>query len=120
MITKEKKQSTSRGRLSVQRLYAVMLRWLSVVMISAIAYSCAKQSPEESEINMQSEKYRQTVGDFYTSLAAIQSDQALFAVEKMQDVSEMYPEEPAVWANLGVFAMRQGNFELAKIGRAHV
>ena len=82
-------------------------------MISAIAYSCTTQSSEKSQIDVQSEQYQQTVGDFYTSLAAIQSDQALFAVEKMQDVSEMYPEEPAVWANLGVFAMRQGNFELA-------
>ncbi|MEX1063204.1 MAG: FG-GAP-like repeat-containing protein, partial [Balneolaceae bacterium] len=26
------------------------------------------------------------------------------------DVAEAYPEEPAVWANLGVFAMRQGNY----------
>src|SRR5699024_1062603 len=63
-------------RLSPRRLFAVMLQWLSVAMISAIAYSCTKQSPGKSEIDVQSEQYRQTVGDFYTSLAAIQSDQA--------------------------------------------
>ncbi|MDX1671662.1 MAG: FG-GAP-like repeat-containing protein [Balneolaceae bacterium] len=62
----------------------------------------------------ESEIYRRAVGDFYISLAAIQSDQALFAIDKMNAVKEQFPREPAVWANLGVFSMRQGNFEQAE------
>lgn len=90
---------------------AWLLRVTGVILI-AIVYSCTPE-PSESDIETDSEKYREAVADFYTSLSAIQSDQALFAVDKMQEVSERYPEEPAVWGNLSVFAMRQGNFELA-------
>lgn len=82
-----------------------------------ILLSCAKtyEKPDKG-----SEAYQKVVSDFYVSLAAIQADQALFAVEKMQSVADQYPPEAAAWANLGVFAMRQGNFELAEkqIGKA--
>lgn len=75
--------------------------------------SSCSEKPSEYEVDTNSEEYQQAVANFYTSLTAIQSDQALFAVEKMQEVSKIYPDEPSVWINLGVFAMRQGNFELA-------
>lgn len=73
-------------------------------------YGCST-TPEKPDTN--SKKYKQVVSDFYVSLAAIRSDQVPFAVEKMEKVGELYPAEPAVWANLGVFAMRQGNFDRA-------
>ncbi|SHF85535.1 Tetratricopeptide repeat-containing protein [Fodinibius roseus] len=94
-----------------ERISAWLLRVTGVILI-AIIYSCTPE-PSKSDIETDSEKYREAVADFYTSIAAIQSNQALFAVDKMQEVSERYPEEPAVWGNLSVFAMRQGNFELA-------
>ncbi len=31
----------------------------------------------------------------------------------MNQVAEEYPSEPAFWTNLGVYAMRRGDFELA-------
>lgn len=76
-----------------------------------IACSCST-GPEEKP-GPASEAYRQAVSDFYLGLAAIQSDQAIFAVQKMQEVAEQYPREAAVWANLAVFSVRLGNFELA-------
>lgn len=69
-------------------------------------------TPEKPDIT--SEEYKQAVSDFYLSLAAIQSDQALFAVEKMNKVAESFPAEPAAWANLSVFAVRQGDTDLAE------
>lgn len=58
--------------------------------------------------------YEQAVSDFYMSLGASQTDETRFAFNKMNDVAQAYPEEPAASANLGVYAMRQGNFDLAK------
>ncbi|MDZ7715257.1 MAG: hypothetical protein U5J95_03510 [Balneolaceae bacterium] len=60
-----------------------------------------------------SEAYNEVVSDFYLSLAAMQADQALFAIEKMQSVADEYPKEAAAWANLGLYAMRQADLELA-------
>ncbi|SMO63496.1 CRTAC1 family protein [Fodinibius sediminis] len=86
--------------------------WLGAALFMLVLGSCSQRS-SKADVDTTSEQYRQAVADFYISLAAIQSDQALFAVDKMQKVSEAYPDEPAVWGNLSVFAMRQGNFELA-------
>jgi len=70
-------------------------------------------SGEEQKPVQNSETYAKAVSDFYLSLGAIETDQALFAFNKMNEVANIYPEEPAAWANLGVYAMRQGNYELA-------
>src|SRR5690625_2421206 len=59
------------------------------------------------------EEYIQAVSDFHVSLAASQTDEARFAFNKMNEVAVAYPKEAAAWANLGVYAMRQGNFDLA-------
>ncbi len=92
--------------ISKQSLFQLFSVFLILIIISACTSTTTK--PDTS-----SEKYKQAVSDFYISLGAIQSDQALFAVEKMQAVADAYPAEPAAWANLGVYAVRQGNFELA-------
>lgn len=90
-----------------------MEKWfvkIFVILVLMGGYGCST-TPEKPDTA--SEKYKQAVSNFYVSLAAIQSDQVPFAVEKMESVGKSYPAEPAVWANLGVFAMRQGNFERA-------
>lgn len=68
-------------------------------------------APENRTLNQ--EEYIQAVSDFHVSLAASQTDEARFAFNKMNEVAVAYPEEAAAWANLGVYAMRQGNFDLA-------
>ncbi|MEX2639548.1 MAG: FG-GAP-like repeat-containing protein [Balneolales bacterium] len=70
-------------------------------------------SSDEEVPDPSSDKYAEAVSAFYLSLAASQTDEAMFAFTKMNEVAGLYPEEPAAWANLGVYAMRQGNFELA-------
>ncbi|MDX1638184.1 MAG: FG-GAP-like repeat-containing protein, partial [Balneolaceae bacterium] len=82
---------------------------LSLICLLFILFSCSEQQPPDPT----SEEYRQAVSSFYLSLAAIESDQAVFATEKMNEVAEAFPREPAAWANLGVFSMRRGNFEMA-------
>lgn len=71
--------------------------------------ACTSQEQE----TLDQEEYIQAVSDFYVSLAASQTDEARFAFNKMNEVAQTYPREAAAWANLGVYAMRQGNYDLA-------
>ncbi len=88
------------------------------LLLVALAVTYCSSEPDKPEAG--SEQFREVASDFYMSLAAIQADKALFAVEKMQAVVRQYPQEAAAWANLAVFSMRQGNFEKARerIGKA--
>lgn len=88
-----------------------------LVIFFLLLYGCRA---DVEDADLESEKYQKAVSDFYVSLAASQTDEARFAFNKMNDVAQAYPEEPAAWANLGVYAMRQGNFDLAaeRLGQA--
>ncbi|MFW6347742.1 MAG: tetratricopeptide repeat protein, partial [Cyclonatronaceae bacterium] len=85
-----------------------ILVFLSVFFLLTV--SCSQEDPKPGP---ESEEYRQAVSDFYVSLAASETDEARFAFNKMNEIARQFPEEAAAWANLGVFAMRQGNFDLA-------
>lgn len=85
----------------------LLIFFLFILLIPA---GCSRSG----EVDPGSERYRQAVSDFYISLAAAQTDEAFFAFEKMNQVAEAFPEEAAAWANLGLFAMRQGAFEQAE------
>ena len=82
-----------------------------------IAISCGR---DQAVSDTETDAYQQAVADFYMSLGASQTDQARFAFNKMNDVAQAFPEESAAWANLGVYAMRQGNYDLARdrLGKA--
>ena len=82
-----------------------------IFLFAGLFYSC---TPEVEKPAKGSEAYKQAVSDFYVSLSAIQADQLLFAVEKMEAITQKYPDEAAAWANLAVFSMRQANFDLAE------
>lgn len=93
-------------------LHLLPQRWLlhSVLILLIFSAGC---SSEQDDLSTGSESYQQAVSDFYVSLAASETEEARFAFNKMNEVATAFPEEPAAWANLGVMAMRQGNFELA-------
>jgi tetratricopeptide (TPR) repeat protein len=60
-----------------------------------------------------SKTYREAVAAFHTGLAAIQAGVEVVAEEKMRRVTELVPQEPAAWANLGLLALRRTAFDLA-------
>ena len=91
--------------------YRSFLVIVSLLLLIVYLPGCAADS-EDPEA--ESDRYREAVSDFYVSLAASQTDEARFAFNKMNDVAQAFPEEAAAWANLGVYAMRQGNFELSQ------
>jgi hypothetical protein len=63
----------------------------------------AKLSPE----------YNEVVRAFYIGLAALQVGDDVRADAKLAEVTQLVPPEPAGWANWGLLALRQRNFEAA-------
>lgn len=88
-----------------------IIHFFLIILMTAVIHGC---SESDESVSSDASQYEQAVSDFYMSLGASQTDQIRFAFNKMNDVAQAYPEEPAAWANLGVYAMRQGNFDLAK------
>jgi len=84
---------------------------IAVFTLMFVIHAC---SGSDESTSSDSATYEQAVSDFYMSLGASQTDQTRFAFNKMNDVAQAYPDEPAAWANLGVYAMRQGNYDLAR------
>jgi|HubBroStandDraft_1064217.scaffolds.fasta_scaffold01569_9 Tfp pilus assembly protein PilF len=60
-----------------------------------------------------SQEYSETVSAFYTGLAALQVGDDVTAESKLAQVTRLAPGEPAGWANWGVLAFRQRNFDVA-------
>jgi Flp pilus assembly protein TadD len=63
--------------------------------------------------DVSSKEYDHTVSAFYIGLAALQVGDDVQAESRLAEVTRLAPGEPAGWANWGVLALRQRNFELA-------
>ncbi|HSS95469.1 MAG TPA: FG-GAP-like repeat-containing protein [Terriglobales bacterium] len=57
--------------------------------------------------------YNDAVSSFYIGLAALQVGHDIYAEDKLSQFTKMVPNEPAGWANWGVLALRQRNYDLA-------
>ena len=83
-----------------------------VLCLCAIAVSVAGcgggKLPDKS-----SQEYAETVSAFYTGLAALQVGDDVTAESKLAEVTQLVPGEPAGWANWGVLALRQRNYDAA-------
>src|SRR5271167_824467 len=93
--------------------WSLRLQTATVVCICAIAVAftgCGSGSklPEKS-----SKEYAEVVSAFYTGLAALQVGDDVTAESKNTQVTQLAPGEPAGWANWGVLAFRQRNFDAA-------
>jgi len=60
-----------------------------------------------------SSEYNRVVRAFYISLAALQVGDDVRADAKLAELTQLVPSEPAGWANWGLLALRQRNFEAA-------
>jgi Tfp pilus assembly protein PilF len=63
--------------------------------------------------NNSSEQYRNAVSAFYVGLAALQVGDDVHAENKLSELTRLVPSEPAGWANWGVLALRQRNYDAA-------
>jgi len=60
-----------------------------------------------------SPQYNEVVKAFYVGLAALQVGDDVRADAKLAEVTQLVPPEPAGWANWGLLALRQRNFDVA-------
>ena len=60
-----------------------------------------------------SKAYAEVVSAFYIGLAALQVGDDVHAESKLSQVTHLVPGEPAGWANWGVLALRQRNYDSA-------
>ena len=90
------------------------IRQLILLIVTVLCVFFTISCSEDDTVTVDDENYQTAVSDFYVSLAASQTEEARFAFNKMNEVATAFPQEPAAWANLGVMAMRQGNYALAE------
>jgi Tfp pilus assembly protein PilF len=88
----------------------------SLVVVLAGCHSSPKL-PEKG-----SKAYADVVSAFYIGLAALQVGDDVHAESKLSELTQLVPTEPAGWANWGVLALRQRNYDLAayRLERARV
>ena len=60
-----------------------------------------------------SKEYGDVVSAFYVGLAALQVGDDVHADSRLSEVTRLVPVEPAGWANWGILALRQRNYDAA-------
>ena len=60
-----------------------------------------------------SKAYRDVVSAFYIGLSALQVGDDVHAEAKLSELTQVVPDEPSGWANWGILALRQRNYDLA-------
>ena len=92
--------------LSFRRLILLCLLG-SVIAASSGCHSGGKL-PDKS-----SQQYANVVSAFYVGLAALQVGDDVHAESRLSEVTQLVPAEPAGWANWGILALRQRNYDPA-------
>ena len=81
---------------------------IGLLAASLVGVSACSRQPAVPD-----ETYRQAVTAFYVSLAAMQTSQDVIARRELERVTQLVPQEPAGWANLGLLLLRQQQLDEA-------
>jgi Flp pilus assembly protein TadD len=84
---------------------------LLIVLGALITAAGCHSAPKFPDKN--SKAYADTVSAFYIGLAALQVGDDVHAESKLSEVTTLVPGEPAGWANWGILALRQRNYDTA-------
>jgi tetratricopeptide (TPR) repeat protein len=87
---------------------ALLLFLSGILVIAWVGCRSGNKLPDKS-----SSAYAGIVSTFYVGLAALQVGDDIRADSKLAQLTQLVPKEPAGWANWGVLALRQRNFEAA-------
>jgi tetratricopeptide (TPR) repeat protein len=90
----------------LQRVISFLLLG-SIALVLSGCHSVSKL-PEKG-----SKAYADVVSAFYVGLAALQVGDDVHAESRLSELTQLVPAEPAGWANWGVLALRQRNYDLA-------
>src|SRR3990172_346166 len=83
---------------------------LALILTLVVMMACRSSI---KPLDKSSREYREIVSAFYVGLAALQVGDDLRADAKLMQLTQLVPDEPAGWANWGLLALRQGNFDAA-------
>ena len=91
------------------RRYYRLITICCIATFVAVGVSCRRAAlPSKS-----SSQYNDIVRAFYVGLAALQVGHDVQADAKLAQLTTLAPDEPAGWANWGLLALRQRNFDVA-------
>jgi tetratricopeptide (TPR) repeat protein len=112
ILTDYRIQLNPASGMNPRLLLKLQFTFLSFLLgtLLAITVGCRSgvKPPDKS-----SDAYRNIVSAFYVGLAALDVGDDVRADSKLAQLTELAPEEPAGWANWGVLALRQRNFDAA-------
>lgn len=99
-----------RNYVSGHRRLGLVLLLLVLIAASAGVWILLRR---DRGVDPASKVYEDVVSAFYVGLTALQTGKDDTAGEKLALATRLAPEEPAAWANLGLFYLRQQNIEAA-------
>src|SRR4051812_43111620 len=76
-----------------------------------LSFGGCKNAPKLPAKN--SKEYNDTVRAFFVGLAALQVGDDVRAESELTKATQLAPDEPASWANLGLLSLRQRNLDVA-------
>jgi tetratricopeptide (TPR) repeat protein len=88
-------------------------RVMSFLLLASLATTLSGCHSKANLPERGSKAYADVVSAFYVGLAALQVGDDVHAESKLSEVTRLVPAEPAGWANWGVLALRQRNYDLA-------
>lgn len=83
------------------------------IFILFVVLSLSACRPSATLPDRSSPQYNELVRTFYIALAAIEVGHDVEADSKLAQFTQLVPAEPAGWANWGLLALRQKNFDVA-------
>jgi Tfp pilus assembly protein PilF len=86
--------------------------WAAVHGIAVILLAGCHSSDRLPDRN--SKAYSDYLSTFYVGLAALQVGDDVRADASLGEAAKLVPAEPAAWADWGILALRQGNFDVAE------
>src|SRR5829696_657051 len=82
-----------------------------ILLVALFAFSSCR--PGATLPPKSSPEYNELVRTFYIGLAALEVGHDVQADAKLQQFTQLAPTEPAGWANWGILALRQRNYDTA-------
>ena len=85
--------------------------WIAILLAAPCAFSGCR--PSSDLPSKSSPQYNEIVRTFYIGLAALEVGHDVQAEAKLSQLTQLAPSEPAGWANWGLLALRQRNYDTA-------
>jgi Tfp pilus assembly protein PilF len=97
----------------ITKKFQISNRTFEITLILILAITLASCNGSGKLPKPSSREYREAVSAFYVGLGALQATDDIRAKQRLTRFTELAPGEPAGWANLGVLALRQQEFDAA-------